>query len=52
MRLWWYNNVHRHFWMMAFNWRYPRLPRIKVGRMTKENLEWARQAFRAMAKSE
>jgi hypothetical protein len=35
MRLWWYNNVKRHFWYHYFNWRYPHLPRVRPGRISR-----------------
>lgn len=45
LRRWWYNNVKRHFWYHYLNWRYPSLPRVRPGYMTKEMQEWAEQQF-------
>jgi hypothetical protein len=41
MHLWWYNNVKRHLWYWYFNWRYPNLPRVKAGRLTRKAIKWA-----------
>jgi hypothetical protein len=41
MRRWWYNNFTRHFWYHYFNLRYPNLPRVKPGRISRTARDWA-----------
>lgn len=38
IRLFWYNNFSRLFWFHYHNWRYPDLPRIKPGRISREHI--------------
>jgi hypothetical protein len=38
----WYNWVGRHFWYQYFNWRRPHLPNIYPGKITEDDIKWAR----------